>query len=242
MTTTSANGVTTTTPNYTLPSTIKTTAQAAADAKAAVSKASANDSMGQSAFLTLFTTQLKNQDPLSPMDNTAFVSQLAQFSQLEATTKMSDSLGTMATAQSTDRMTAAAALIGKKVSIPDGQAILANSTAVNGTVALTADADSITLKVYASDGTLVRTGQIAAQKKGDFAFNWDGMDSNGSQAADGKYRIEATVTRYGKQTTESVTTQATVKGVTSDPVTGELQVDVGDSTTMNLSAVKRIAI
>ncbi|MBU3709128.1 MAG: hypothetical protein FGM20_08495, partial [Burkholderiaceae bacterium] len=59
-------------------------------------KAAANpaqkEEMGQQAFLTLFTTQLQNQDPLDPVKNEAFVAQLAQFSQLEATTKMADSM------------------------------------------------------------------------------------------------------------------------------------------------------
>ena len=63
-------------------------------------KAAANpaqkEEMGQQAFLTLFTTQLQNQDPLDPVKNEAFVAQLAQFSQLEATTKMADSMSSMA--------------------------------------------------------------------------------------------------------------------------------------------------
>ena len=131
-----------------MPSNIKTTAQAKKEEQEAVLNGDGG-AMGQTAFLTLFTAQLKSQNPLDPMDNTAFVSQLAQFSQLEATTKMSDSLTTMAKASNTDRMTTAASLIGKKVAIPDGQAILANGAAVEGTVALAADTDSITLKVFA---------------------------------------------------------------------------------------------
>lgn len=238
---TTTTGAATTTANYTVPSNIKTTAQAKIDAENAVLNGDGG-AMGQTAFLTLFTAQLRSQNPLDPMDNTAFVSQLAQFSQLEATTKMSDSLSTMAKASNTDRMTTAASLIGKKVAIPDGQAILANSAAIDGTVALTADTDSITLKVFAADGTLVRTGQIGAQKKGDFNFVWDGMDSTGAQVADGKYRIEATVSRYGKQTKEAVTTQATVQSVNIDATTGDLQLDVGQKTIMSLSQVKRIAI
>lgn len=238
---TTTTGAATTTANYTVPSNIKTTAQAKIDAENAVLNGDGG-AMGQTAFLTLFTAQLRSQNPLDPMDNTAFVSQLAQFSQLEATTKMSDSLSTMAKASNTDRMTTAASLIGKKVAIPDGQAILANGAAVDGTVALAADTDSITLKVFAADGTLVRTGQIGAQKKGDFNFVWDGMDSTGAQVADGKYRIEATVSRYGKQTKEAVTTQAVVQSVNIDATTGDLQLDVGQKTIMSLSAVKRIAI
>ncbi len=225
----------------TLPTNIKTTAQAKIDAQNAVLNGDGG-AMGQTAFLTLFTAQLKSQNPLDPMDNTAFVSQLAQFSQLEATTKMSDSLSTMATAQTTDRMTAASNLIGKKVAIPDGQAILSNGTPIDGTVALTADTDTITIKVFSSSGTLVRTGQVAAQKKGDFNFTWDGMDSTGNAVADGKYRIEATATRFGKQSLEAVSTQATVRSVESNATTGDLQLDVGEKTIMSLSQVKRIGL
>ena len=54
-----------------------------------------NEEMGQREFLLLFTTQLQNQNPLDPMDNEAFVAQLAQFSQLEATVSMSDSIESM---------------------------------------------------------------------------------------------------------------------------------------------------
>ena len=70
--------------------------------------------MGQTAFLTLFTTQLQNQNPLDPMDNEAFVAQLAQFSQLEATTKMATSLDTLVGSLGGERMTTAAGLISTR--------------------------------------------------------------------------------------------------------------------------------
>jgi len=108
-----ATGAADSTSTYTAPSNIKTTAQAKKDAENAILNGDGG-AMGQSAFLTLFTTQLQNQNPLDPMNNEAFVSQLAQFSQLEATTKMSDSLGTLVSSMTTDRMTTAASLIGKK--------------------------------------------------------------------------------------------------------------------------------
>jgi len=94
-----------------VPSGIKTTAQAANDALTAKSGQSG---MGQKDFLTLFTTQLKNQDPLDPVKNEAFVAQLAQFSQLEATTGMAGSLETFVSSQSGQQITATANLIGKK--------------------------------------------------------------------------------------------------------------------------------
>ena len=60
---------------------------------------SRDDGLDRNAFLTLLTTQLQNQNPLDPMENEAFVAQLAQFSQLEATTQMSSSLEAMSNSQ-----------------------------------------------------------------------------------------------------------------------------------------------
>ena len=70
--------------------------------------------MGQREFLLLFTTQLQNQNPLDPMDNEAFVAQLAQFSQLEATVSMSDSIESMVDTFKGDRMLNGASLVVKK--------------------------------------------------------------------------------------------------------------------------------
>lgn len=161
---TTTTGAATSTSMNTLPSNIKTTAQHKKDQENAILNGNGGE-MGQTAFLTLFTTQLQNQNPLDPMENEAFVAQLAQFSQLEATTKMSDSLQTLVSSMSGERMSSAASLIGKTVAVSDGKAIKAGEP-VEGSVSLANDVDSITLKVYSSTGALVRTGQIGAQKKG----------------------------------------------------------------------------
>jgi len=73
-----------------------------------------NEDMGKQEFLTLFTAQLQNQNPLEPVKNEAFVAQLAQFSQLEALTNMQGSLDSFVKSMSGERMLGSAALIGKK--------------------------------------------------------------------------------------------------------------------------------
>ena len=85
-----------------------------ADAKAAA-QAAQSDAMGKDQFLKLFTTQLQNQNPLDPVKNEAFVAQLAQFSQLEATTNMSSSLNALVSSLKGDRMMTGSALIGRAV-------------------------------------------------------------------------------------------------------------------------------
>ena len=136
-------GPATSTSMNTLPSNIKTTTQYKKEQEDAVLNGNGGE-MGQTAFLTLFTTQLQNQNPLDPMDNEAFVAQLAQFSQLEATTRMADSLKTLVGSMTGDRMSSAASLIGKSVAVVDGKAIKSGEP-VEGTVTLTNDVDGVTL-------------------------------------------------------------------------------------------------
>ncbi len=236
---TSTTGVASTTSSYTLPSNIKTTAQYEKEKEEAQINGK-GDEMGQTAFLTLFTTQLKNQNPLDPMQNEAFVAQLAQFSQLEATTKMSTNLETLVKSMSTSQITNASGMLGRKVSVADGKALYEQGVPLDGTVTLPSDVDGITLKVFDSKGALVRTGQIGAQKKGDFPFTWDGNDNAGNPVATGQYRIEATATRFGTPSKVAVSTMATVKSVTTDSVTGDTQLELGDGSKVSMSTVKRI--
>jgi len=238
---TTATGAASATSAYTLPSSIKTTTQAKQEAENAVLNGNGGE-MGQTAFLTLFTTQLQNQNPLDPMENEAFVAQLAQFSQLEATTKMSDNLQNLVASMSNERMSAASGMLGRKVAISDGKALLSGGQPVEGNVALANDVDALTIKVYSSTGQLVRTGEIGAQKKGDFAFAWDGKDSTGAAVEDGVYRIEATISRFGKSSTTPVNTMATVRSVTTDKITNDMQVELEDGTTVSLTEVKRVGL
>lgn len=78
------------------------------------------DELGKDAFLTLFTAQLQNQNPLDPMANEAFVSQLAQFSSLEGIKGMQGSLDNMVSGMRQDQMVAGANLVGKKVQVAGG--------------------------------------------------------------------------------------------------------------------------
>ena len=235
---TTTTGAATSTSMNTLPSNIKTTAQYKKDQENAILNGNGGE-MGQTAFLTLFTTQLQNQNPLDPMQNEAFVAQLAQFSQLEATTKMADSLKTLVSSMSGDRMSSAASLIGKTVAVADGKAIKSGEP-VEGTITLANDVDAITLKVYSSTGALVRTGQVGPQKKGDFPFSWDGNDSEGNALPDGTYRIEASINRFGAISKAPVTTMANVRSVTTDALTGDMKVELDDGSLVSLSEVKRI--
>ena len=200
-----------------------------------------NTNMGQTEFLTLFTTHLKNQNPLDPVKNEAFVAQLAQFSQLEATTAMKDSMNSMVSSMSNDRMLGAASLMGKQVGVPDGPVVVTDTTVSQGTINVPTGADGIQLQVFDSNGILVRSQIMGAQKPGDVTLAWDGMTDGGQAAANGVYRYVATVNSQGVMSKPTVNTYATVTGVSSAGTSdGTMLLEVAGGKTVNLSSVKRI--
>ena len=219
-----------------VPNSIRTTAQ---DAQAKLTSATGQSSMGQKDFLTLFTTQLKNQDPLDPVKNEAFVAQLAQFSQLEATTNMSTSLSTFVDSMSSNQITSTANLIGGKVAVPDGPAQLAGGVPVKGVVNLPNGADGVKFMVYDTKGILVKTQILGAQTAGDMTWSWDGTDEANNALPDGTYRFAAAAVSQGKVVTPSVSTMAKVIGVSQQAdKTMLLQIEGGK--TVKLADVKRI--
>ena len=219
-----------------VPSGIKTTAGAA---QAALTANTGQSAMGQSDFLTLFTTQLKNQDPLDPVKNEAFVAQLAQFSQLEATTNMASSLSNFTSSMASSQITGSAGLIGAKVAVPDGPAVLVSGQTVPATIALPNGADGVQLKAYDSTGVLVSTQTAGAQTAGDMLFNWNGQDDTGNALPAGTYRFVASAVVQGKTGTPSVSTMATVLGVSQQPDKSML-LQVTGGKTIKLSDVTKI--
>ena len=128
--------------------------------------------MGQQEFLTLFTAQLKMQNPLDPVKNEAFVAQLAQFSSLEANISMKQSLDTMVTALGSDRVMASASLIGKSVSVPDAAVRIVGGAGGEGVINLPTGAAGIQVNVLDSTGSVVRELIYPAQPVGDFSLSW----------------------------------------------------------------------
>lgn len=219
-----------------VPASIKTTASAA---EAALTAKSGNAAMGQKDFLTLFTTQLKNQDPLDPVKNEAFVAQLAQFSQLEATVTMSSTLSDYVTSTSGQAMMSGANLIGKTVSVPDGPALLAEGVPVEGVINLPTGAEGVKFDVFDAKGGLVRSQILGPQTVGNVTWSWDGKTDAGDVSANGTYKFKATVVSQGKTTNPLVSTMAYVTSVSQDTDKSML-LQVQGGKTLKLADVQRI--
>jgi len=114
------------------------------------------DALGRNAFLELFTTQLKNQNPLSPMDNEAFVAQLAQFSSLEAMKGVQASMEEMAAESKTEKFLLGSNLLGKTLNL-DGSSVRGGAgREIEATALMPMSADEAVFSVYdAESGQLI---------------------------------------------------------------------------------------
>jgi flagellar basal-body rod modification protein FlgD len=217
------------------PAGIKTTADAANEALAAKE----SSSMGQKDFLTLFTTQLKCQDPLDPVKNEAFVAQLAQFSQLEATTSMDQTLKTYVESMAGERMMSSTNMIGKTVAVPDAPAVIQGDKPAQGFVSLPNGAEGVKLEVFNDKGQLMATQVMGTQKMGDMPWIWDGSNDAGNKVPDGNYFFKATVVSQGKTTTPPVNVLSTVKGV-NQAIDKSIMLEVAGGKSVKLTDVQRI--
>ena len=182
-----------------------------------------------STFLTLLTTQLKNQDPTSPMDSNAFTQQLVMYSQVEQQIDSNANLKTLISQGSSNAAAVTAGYLGKKVSITNGSASLSGGAA-NWTYNLATDASGTQLSITDANGKIVYTG-AGETASGNHSFSWDGKDNNGNQLADGTYKLAITASdAAGGAVTSTVASAGTVSqidltGTTPKLVIGNMEVD-----------------
>jgi flagellar basal-body rod modification protein FlgD len=153
--------------------------------------------LGKDDFLKLLTVQLQNQDPMSPMENTELVAQLAQFSSLEQLENMAGSLRdnldlNLLLTQMLNN-TAAAGLIGKQIVASGNQVALTAEGSADLTFDLAEDAAAVKVSIMDETGTVVRTIEAEGLEAGRSVLNWDGTDEAGHKVAGGKYtfKVEA---------------------------------------------------
>jgi flagellar basal-body rod modification protein FlgD len=167
-------------------------------------------------FLQLLTTQLKNQNPLDPLDTNQFTQQLVQFAQVEQQMKSNDQLSTLISLNKNAQATTALAYVGATVVVDGSDAKLTDGQATwQFTVAKPSTA-TVTIKDSAGSNVYTSTFTVNPGQK----FTWDGKDSTGKQLADGTYTLTATAVDANKQAvTIGTQVQATVDSVdlTQDP-------------------------
>ena len=185
-----------------------------------------------STFLTLLTTQLKNQDPTSPMDSNAFTQQLVMYSQVEQQIGTNDNLKSLISQGSSNAAAMTTGYLGKKVSIVNSQAALIGGNA-NWTYNLTGAAAATQLDISDSNGKTVYS-TAGDTGSGNHSFAWDGKDSHGNPLADGSYKLTVTATNLAGGTVASsvasagTVTQIDMTGGTPRLIIGSMEIDLAD--------------
>jgi flagellar basal-body rod modification protein FlgD len=188
----------TATPVPTTPSSTNTTTTPATGATSGASGV-VDDQMIASnftTFLQLLTTQLKNQNPLDPLDTNQFTQQLVQFAQVEQQMKSNDQLSSLVSLEQSAQQTTALAYVGATVVVDGSTSQLKNGKASwSFNVPKPATA---TIAIKDSTGQTAYTGTFGMQP-GNQAFNWDGRGTDGKLWPDGAYTLSVTATDANKQ-------------------------------------------
>ncbi len=178
------------------------------------SDASSSAAMGKDDFLTLLLTQMQNQDPLSPMDNTEFTAQMATFSSLEQLTNVNENLGYMLSSMNSSTSMAAVDMIGREVTAEGQNVHIKDGNASDIAYYLPEDATNVEIVIEDENGSVVKILPAGTQDAGDQLVSWDGLDDSGSAIADGLYKFNVVATNSSDELMEVETfTTGVVTGV-----------------------------
>ncbi len=204
-----------------------------------------NNELGQAAFLELMITQMNNQNPLEPQDNSEFVAQLAQFSSVEGLERLNKNFTNF---MSTNALQASS-LVGRSVSVETDTSTLQNGGLISGMFDLEYSTKDTKISIYDEAGALVQTIPVGELSKGENVFRWDGqnVEINGklldwnapdSGASVGVYKFEVTATQNGKTESLKTSLSANVNSVSINDE-GELILNLAGIGPVNVKDVKQ---
>ncbi|MCW8878750.1 MAG: flagellar hook assembly protein FlgD [Kangiellaceae bacterium] len=196
--------------------------------------------LGQADFLALLTTQLANQDPLTPVDNKEFISQMSQFASVDSLQTLVTQFGELSNSLTSNQALQASALVGRSVLIEGNEGYLFDEGVIAGQLNLDSTTTNIRFEIKDEAGQVVRSIEIGTQEAGDIDFIWDGMNNNGERMPAGNYTVAA----YGQVggATEQLKTSvvARVQSVNLDSSDGLIMVNLTGLGQVNFNDIKEI--
>jgi flagellar basal-body rod modification protein FlgD len=188
-------------------------------------------------FLKLLVTQMKNQDPLNPLDNAEVTSQMAQLSTVTGIDKLNDTVKALSDSFAAGQSLQAAGLVGHGVMIEGSKLQLLDGVAFGG-VELKQSVDSLVVNVKDGAGKVIHSVDLGAQKSGMIPFEWDGSTDSGTDAANGSYTFEIDAKLAGKKVDTTALSLVQVSSVSLGAQGVKLNVAGFDP--ISLSQIKQI--
>jgi flagellar basal-body rod modification protein FlgD len=150
----------------------------------------------QDKFMTLLVAQMKNQDPMNPLDNAQVTSQMAQLSTVTGIDKVNATLQALQGSFQSNQSLQATSMIGRGVLVPGSTLSLDAGKGFLG-IDLAEPADSVKVTIKDASGNAVHTIDLGGNNAGLMPLQWDGTTDSGKVAPDGKYTFEVAATRAG---------------------------------------------
>jgi flagellar basal-body rod modification protein FlgD len=190
-------------------------------------------------FLTLMTTQLKNQDPLNPTDSNQFLSQLAQLSTVTGISSMNKSMSTLSSALLSSQALSSVSLVGHSILTPADVASYTAGSPLTGAVQVPNGSSSAMLTITDAAGVVVRHLPLPAGA-GAQPFSWDGTTDAGVPAPSGIYGVTASAVVGGKNQAAATLLNGTVGSVTLDATGSGVTLNTPELGAVSLGNVKQI--
>ena len=149
--------------------------------------------LGQEDFLQLIVAQIQNQDPFEPVENGAFIGQLAQFGTVDGVNNLNDAFAEFSQSLLGNQTLNAAGLIGKSVLLEGNQIAVTEGEPIEAYVDASSQAGVATVLVTNAAGELVRTLPVSLANAGLNSIEWDGLDNDGDAVPQGTYFVTASV-------------------------------------------------
>ena len=198
----------------------------------ATSTAKSDNTLGQDAFMTMLIAELKNQDPLNPMEGKDFAAQLAQFSSLQQLSNLNTTMSNIPSYLQAFSNAQMAGIIGKEATAA-GDTVTVSGSATNIFFSLPADIAGGTLKIYNSAGSQVGSEDLGKLKSGINSITWD----TGS-VSPGSYTYELTaIDKNGNPVNAEKLISGTVTGVTFKGDTAYLTINGQEVAFSNIMSI-----
>jgi flagellar basal-body rod modification protein FlgD len=198
----------------------------------------ANDAEGtQNRFLKMLVAQMKNQDPLNPMDNSAVTSQMAQLNTVSGIEKLNATMASMAANYTSGTTLQATSMLGRTVMV-EGNGLTLSGGQSKAAIDLQQIADQVQVTVKNSAGKVIHTENLGVLEKGLHEITWDGKLDSGGLAPDGNYTFNVSAKASGVDAKLTSLAIAKVQGVTQSSEGLRLITDVSGE--INLADIKKI--
>ncbi len=196
--------------------------------------------LGQGDFLTLMIAQFRNQDPFEPMDNGAFLGQLAQFGTVDGIERLNGAFSDLSATLYTDQALQAANLVGHTVLAASDRGYLPDAGSMSGAVELSFSAENVQIDIIDSSGQLIRRMELGQQPAGLLEFQWDGITDGQERVSPGIYSISARVIRGLNVESLQTLVKADIESVNLGRFGQSMTLNLAGGEVLSMSQVRRI--